>query len=126
MRRTTLAVCLVGAVMAAWGTGTATANPVKNPRVTVFTVRCEGVPEFQVVGTGSAGHVLGGTGIAVLLAGTLAEFVNGVQTNQFTFDNPGKGVATLDCTAFSQFAVGSDTIRIEITNARIHLTPASG
>jgi hypothetical protein len=50
--------------------------------------------------------------------------VNGVQTNQFTFDHPGRGVSTLACTGFSEFTVGSDTIRIEITDARIHLTPA--
>jgi hypothetical protein len=124
MRRMTLAVCLVCTIVAVSGAGTAAADPVNNPHATVFTVTCEGVPEFQVVGTGAAGHVLGSNRIAVLLAGTRTEFVNGVQTNQFTFDHPGRGVSTLACTGFSEFTVGSDTIRIEITDARIHLTPA--
>jgi hypothetical protein len=123
MRRMTLAVCLVCTIVAVWGAGTAAADPVNNPHVTVFTVTCEGVPEFQVVGTGAAGHVLGSNSIAVLLAGTVTEFVNGVQTNQFTFDH-GQGVSTLACTAFAEFTVGANTIRIEITDARIYLTPA--
>jgi hypothetical protein len=124
MRRMTLAVCLVCTIVAVWGAGTAAADPVNNPHVSVFTITCEGVPEFQVVGTGAAGHVLGSNSIAVLLSGTLTQFVNGVQTNQNTFDT-GHGVSALACTALSEFTVGADTIRIEITDARILLTPAS-
>ena len=124
MRRMTLAVCLVCTTVAVWGAGRAAADPVNSPHVSVFTITCEGVPEFQVVGTGAAGHVLGSNSIAVLLSGTLTQFVNGVQMNQNTFDT-GQGVSALACTGFSEFTVGADTIRIEITDARILLTPAS-
>ena len=124
MRRITFALCLVCTTVAVWGAGRAAADPVNNPHVSVYTVTCEGVPEFQVIGTGKAGHVLGSNSIAVLLSGTITQFVNGVQTDQNTFDS-GQGVSALTCSAFSEFTVGGDTIRTEITDARILLTPAS-
>jgi hypothetical protein len=70
--------------------------------------------------------VVGSNSMAVLLAGTFTVFVNGVQVNQSTQTHPGQGVSTLSCFAFTEFTDGADTIRIEITNASIHLTPASG
>jgi len=102
----------------------AAADPVK-PDSTIFTVTCPGTPTFSVVGTGAAGHVLDSTSIAVLLSGTLTFFEDGDQVDQVTFTNPGKGSPTLEpCSAFAQFiAPNGVTVRIEISNAAILLTP---
>ena len=125
MRRIALAalVCMVGA---GWGVSSAAADPVNNPNVQEFTVTCAGMTPFHVVPVGSAGHVLENNSIAVLLAGTVTTFVNGDQVDQNTFDHKGKGTSTLACGAVAEFTAGPDTIKIVITGARIHLTPASG
>jgi hypothetical protein len=126
MRRLALAASLVCATVGAFGVGTATADPVGNKHVTLFHVTCAGVPAFDVLGQGAAGHVLGSNSNAVLLAGTATVFVNGVQVSQSSQEHPGEGTPALTCSAFAEFTDGADTIRIEITNAKIHLTPASG
>jgi archaellum component FlaG (FlaF/FlaG flagellin family) len=127
MRRLTAALCFACTIGFVWGAGPAAADPVKNPNApAVLEVTCSGVPTFHVVGTGAAGHVLENNSIAVLLAGTTTTFVNGVQVEQITFDNPGRGVSTLACEAVAEFTAGADQIRIEITDARVHLTPARG
>ena len=126
MRRLAFALCLVCTTFAVFGAGTAAADPVNNPNALVFTVACDGLGTFTVVGTGSAGHVLGSKSIGVLLAGTTTVFVNGVQVDQETFDHPGQGVSTVSCSAFAEFTDGPNTVRIEITDARVHVTPATG
>jgi archaellum component FlaG (FlaF/FlaG flagellin family) len=126
MRRVAFALGPVCAVFAVWGVGAAAADPVNNPHAQVFTVTCAGVPTFHVVGTGRAGHVLENNSIAVLLAGTITTFVNDVEVAQDTFDHRGKGVSTLDCEGVAEFVADGDTIRLELTDARIHLTPARG
>ena len=52
-------------------------------------------------------------------------FENGVPGEPTIFNNPGKGTPTLEpCTAIGQFvAPNGVTVRIEITNAAILLTP---
>ena len=104
----------------------AAADPVK-PDSVIFTVTCPGTPTFDVVGTGAAGHVLGNTSIAVLLSGTQAIFEDGVQVAQFTFTNKGKGTPTLQpCSGFAEFDADGVTVRIELSDAAILLTPAGG
>ena len=112
------ALLLVGAVPAA-------ADPVGTPRASsTFTVTC-GEETFQVVGTGSAGHVLENNSIAVLMAATGRVLVNGVQVEEINFSNPGVGLPTLSCSAFSQFEdAAGNTVRIEFTTAEIVVTPA--
>ena len=104
----------------------AAADPVK-PDSVIFEVTCPGTETFSVVGTGSAGHVLGSTSIAVLMSSTQTTFVNGVQVDQFTYTHPGRGTPTLEgCTAIAEFVANGDTVRIEITDAAILLTPPEG
>jgi hypothetical protein len=102
----------------------AAADPVKSDSV-IFEVTCPGTATFSVVGTGAAGHVLGSTSIAVLLTSTQTVFVNGVQVDQVTVTHPGGGTPTLEgCTAIAEFVdPNGDTVRIEITDAAIVLTP---
>jgi hypothetical protein len=104
----------------------AAADPVK-PDSVIFVTTCPGTESFSIVGTGAAGHVLGSTSIAVLISATQTVFVNGVQVNQFTDINPGKGTPTLKgCSAIADFvAPNGDHVRVEITDAAILLTPPS-
>jgi hypothetical protein len=101
----------------------AAADPVRLERT--FAVTCPGTPTFQVVGTGNTGHVVGSTSIAVLLVGTRAVFEDGVLVEQATFTHPGKRTPLPEgCGALAQFvAPNGVTVRIEITNAGILLTP---
>lgn len=126
MRRLVLSLCVIGTTLGAFGAGTAIADPVNNKHVSLFHVTCPGTPTFDVLGHGAAGHVVGSNSIAVLLAGDFTVHVNGVLVDQFTQDHPGQGTPALSCSAFSEFTAGADTIRIDVANAKIHLTPASG
>jgi hypothetical protein len=125
MRRLALALCLVCTTFGGLGASAASADPVNNPNALLFHVTCSGIPAFDVIGQGAAGHVVGSNSIAVLQAGTFTVFVNGVQTSQSTQSYSGQG-STVSCSAVAEFTAGVDTIRIEITDALIHLTPANG
>jgi hypothetical protein len=94
----------------------------------VFTVTCAIDGEqvvFHLVGTGIvAGHVLEDNSIAVLLNATFTTYVNGKQISQSTFITPGEGRPGVQCSAFAEFEDEfGDTVRIEVTEAEILLTP---
>ena len=104
----------------------AAADPVKNPNADIYTVVC-GRATFQVVGTGSAGHILGSTSNAVLFGGTFTVFVNGEQVDQQVFSTPGNRPSLTGCSAFTEFEdEAGNVVRIEITDAELLITPASG
>lgn len=118
---------LISLVLLLISVASAAADPIKNPDVRTYTVTCtlDGQStNFQIVGTGAAGHVLGDNRIAVLASGTRTTFVNDVQTDQVTFSTPGQGLRTVPCTATAEFQdeAGND-VRVEITDAQILLTP---
>ena len=101
----------------------AAADPVKNPDARTYTATCtvDGQSTtFQILGTGAAGHVLGDNRVAVFLSGTRTMFVNGVQTDQATFNTRGQGLRTIPCTATHVSDDG--TVRIDI-NGQLLLTP---
>jgi hypothetical protein len=119
---------VISAALLLVSAASAGADPIKNPDARTFTVTCSVDGQsttFEIVGTGAAGHVLGSASIGVLLSGTRTTFVNGVQTDEVTFNTPGQGLQTAPCTAVSEFEdeAGND-VRVEI-DAQILLTPAA-
>ncbi|HZN61863.1 MAG TPA: hypothetical protein VFC90_05610 [Planctomycetota bacterium] len=104
------------------------ADPEGTPAATpVFTVTCtiDGQTEvFHLVATGVAGHVLEDNRTAVLLNATFTFYVNGEQVSQTTYVTPGPGRRGVPCSAIAEFQDEADnTVRIEITDAEILLTP---
>jgi hypothetical protein len=125
MRRALLGVMVVGSLVVA---PAAAADPVRNPHVVPLAVVCQvdGTPVvFRIVGTGRAGHRLEGNGVAVLGAGTISTFVNGVLVDQESSTSPGgQGRRGTPCTATLEFEdPAGNEIRI-VLEAELLLTPA--
>ena len=115
---------LLSLAVLALAAGPAAADPVKKDPVFSVTCTVDGQPlTFQVVGTGSAGHILGQNGNVVLMSGTTTTFVNGVQVEQFTYSTPGKGLNTVPCTGLAEFEdEEGNAVRIQIV-AEALITP---
>jgi hypothetical protein len=117
---------VVFALLMTVGVGTAAADPVNNPNAHIVTLTCGG-ETFDVVATGSAGHIVGSTSNAILLGGTQTVFVNGEQVAQFTFSFPGTAPSLTGCSGFLEFVnEAGNVIRVEITDAEILITPPTG